>query len=392
MRLVARRSLTALAIFLGTAFADAAALNSNPACSMDKMERDPSSVIAPCSALLNENDISPEQRAQALFVRGSAYHRTGRPDIAAPDYDEALKLDRNNDEIYIARANAALLLDQHDFAEAVVRVALKINPKNPRALRSMGRLYMLLDDHDEAVRYFSEALKIDPAEPYALLHRSQIFADHQQFDQAFNDADALVAIAPDVINRQGFIDPQSRIRDFHVIALKNRARLYEQTSRYDLARRDLDAAVNYKAVPEALVARGEFLWKQRGQDEEALKDLEAATALDPNDSRTHDLRGMVLMRLRRPELALRAFGQAIRHEPDDAYALRMRARAHRELGQTEEAVRDFEAAMMIDPAIARETIPALLKAGYWTSREPPKSLTPEFRDAIRACMLDTTCN
>ncbi len=136
MRLVARRALTALAIFLGTAFADAAALNSNPACSMDKMERDPSSVIAPCSALLNENDISPEQRAQALFVRGSAYHRTGRPDIAAPDYDEALKLDRNNDEIYIARANAALLLDQHDFAEAVVRVALKINPKNPRALQS----------------------------------------------------------------------------------------------------------------------------------------------------------------------------------------------------------------------------------------------------------------
>src|SRR6266545_4182444 len=194
MRLVARRSLPALAIFLGAAFADAAALNSNSACSMDKMERDPSSVIAPCSALLNENDISPEQRAQALFVRGSAYHRTGRPDIAAPDYDEALKLDRNNDEIYIARANAALL-DQHDFAEAVVRVALK-----------------------------------------------------------------------------------------------NRARLYEQTSRYDLARRDLDAAVNYKAVPEALVARGEFLWKQRGQDEEALKDLEAATALDPNDSRTHDLR------------------------------------------------------------------------------------------------------
>ena len=31
-------------------------------------------------------------------------------------------------------------------------------------------------------------------------------------------------------------------------------------------------------------------------------------------------------------------------------------------------------------------------AGYWTSRQTPTELTPELKDAIRACMLDTTCN
>jgi tetratricopeptide (TPR) repeat protein len=389
MRLLARRALTALAIFVsGPAVADVAAADSDPACSMDKMERDPASVIAPCSALLNEQNLSPEQRAEALFVRGRGYHRTGRPDIAALDYDDALKLNPNNDEIYVSRANVAARQGLLDVAEAYLRVALKINPKNAHALRAMG----LISEDGKRFRYYSQALAVDPAEPYALLFRSQIYAYNGRYDKAFKDADALVAIPPDIINRQGYVDWQSQMRDFHVIALKHRAGLYEEIGKYDLALRDLNAAVNYRAVPEAFIARGEFLWKRRGHDDDALKDLDAAIALDPNDARAHDLRGMVLVRLRRPELALQAFDQAIRHDPDDAYALHMRARMHRELGQTDEAVRDFETAIRIDPEIGREAIPALLAAGYWTSKTMPEPLTPEFRDAIRACMLDKTCN
>jgi hypothetical protein len=37
-------------------------------------------------------------------------------------------------------------------------------------------------------------------------------------------------------------------------------------------------------------------------------------------------------------------------------------------------------------------MPALSAAGYWRSRDIPETITPEFEDAIRACMLDKTCN
>jgi len=393
MQLIVRLALAALASFaLGAVVADAAAGDSDPSCSMERMETDPASVIAPCSLLLNEHDLAPEKRAEALFVRGRGYHRTGRPDVAALDYDDALKLNPSNDEIYVSRANVAFRQRRYDVGQALLRVALKINPRNPHALRAMGAVHADFDDYDGAVSFYSKALNEEPAEPYALLFRSRLYARHQQFQDAFKDADALVAIEPDIINRQGYVDRKARMRDFHVVALKHRADLYQATGNYDLGRRDLDAAVNYKAVPEAFIARAEFLWTRGGQDEDALTDLDAATALDPYDSEAHDMRGMVLMRLRRPELALEAFNQALTHDPSDAYALRMRARVHRELDQTDEAVRDFEAAIRINPLIVRETMPALLHAGYWNSREAPRSLTPAFRDAIRACMLDKTCN
>jgi len=195
-----------------------------------------------------------------------------------------------------------------------------------------------------------------------------------------------------VINRQGLLDWRGRQRDFHVLALTHRAGLYEATARYDLARRDLDAAVDYKYSPEALLARGEFLHKRGGMDEAALNDLDNATALDPEYPHAHNLRGFVLVQMRRWELALRSFDRTLALDPDNAYALSMRAHLHREFGRTEEAVRDMEAAMLIDPGVVRETMPALLHAGYWASVEPPPAFTPAFRDAIRACMLDKTCN
>jgi hypothetical protein len=44
------------------------------------------------------------------------------------------------------------------------------------------------------------------------------------------------------------------------------------------------------------------------------------------------------------------------------------------------------------PSILFQSLPAFRHAGYWNSKQLPESLTPELRDAIRACMMDTACN
>jgi tetratricopeptide (TPR) repeat protein len=201
-----------------------------------------------------------------------------------------------------------------------------------------------------------------------------------------------VAIKPEIINRAGYLDRNAHVLDFHVVALTNRAEIHEAIGKADLAERDLDAAVAHKWAAHSLLERGEFLQRRKGRLENALSDLDAATVLDPENPRAHNLRGLVLMRLGRHELALRSFDRAIDLDPYDGYGWRMRALMHRELDQTEEAVRDYEIAMMVDPRIIGGIIPALQHAGYWMSHDAPQELTPEFRDAIRACMLDKTCN
>jgi tetratricopeptide (TPR) repeat protein len=101
---------------------------------------------------------------------------------------------------------------------------------------------------------------------------------------------------------------------------------------------------------------------------------------------------MALTHAKKFESAFKAFDQAIAARPEFASALRMRARMHREFGRTEKAVEDFIAAIEADSDIVAQSMPALRYAGYWTSAKDPTSFTPEFQDAIRACMLDVTCN
>jgi lipoprotein NlpI len=74
-------------------------------CSLDSVQISPPTVIEPCTTLLQNPSLSPAERSAALFVRGKGYHRTKELDRARQDYDAALKITPNNDEIYAERAN-----------------------------------------------------------------------------------------------------------------------------------------------------------------------------------------------------------------------------------------------------------------------------------------------
>src|SRR3712207_5978563 len=73
-------------------------------CTVERMEVAPLAVLEPCSELL-KTEMPAAQRAETLFVRGRAHHRNGSIDLAAEDYDEALKLTPENEELQLARAN-----------------------------------------------------------------------------------------------------------------------------------------------------------------------------------------------------------------------------------------------------------------------------------------------
>jgi tetratricopeptide (TPR) repeat protein len=391
MQLIDRWKIAlALSAVLLTAIARADEVD-DTACSLARMELAPLQVIEPCSAVLRRSDLSAEQRSAALFVRGRAYHRTGRIDLAGADYDAALQLAPANDEILVSRANVAFRDGEKRLGVRLLMKALEINPRNARALRAVGMVYAGSGPIDQAIKYLSEALDADPAEPYALLARSQIYSGSQQYQLALRDADRLVAIEPGIINRAGYLDETGRMQDFHVIALANRSEILAAVGKLDAAERDLDAAVAYKWCTCTLMARAEFL-RDRKRDDEALRDIDAAIVLDQENVHAFYLRGLTLMGLRRSHEAFDSFNRALQIAPRYDYALRMRARLYREFGQTEEAVRDYEAAILSSPRMIVETIPALQHAGYWRSPEIPTAMTPELRDAIRACMLDETCN
>jgi tetratricopeptide (TPR) repeat protein len=362
------------------------------ACTQLSVETDPAAVIAPCTALLKTPDLSAAARGQELFIRGQGYHHTKQLELAQWDYDAALKLTPDNDAIYPSRANVAFRLGHFEEAVAFLRRGLAINPKNAHALRMVGVILRNMGRPDEAIRYFSMALDVDPNEANALLFRSYAFQNERRFDLALQDAGKLVAMPPEKINLQGFLDNDGVKRDFHILALSNRADIFSAIGKFDLAQRDLDDAVNYKRTADSLEARGEFLMGRPGERQRALDDLQAATALDPNMLQAFYLKGAVLFDLKRYQDAVVALDRALTISPNYDYALRMRAKVYRALGQTDSAVRDLQQAVVESPRVAALTIRTLKMSGYLPSGEMPNGLTPELRDAIHACMLDAACN
>jgi tetratricopeptide (TPR) repeat protein len=214
----------------------------------------------------------------------------------------------------------------------------------------------------------------------------------QKFDAAFKDIDALIDLAPSYVNRLGYVDGDARMRDFHIVALAERASMFEELAKYDRAEQDLNAAVTYLRSTESLTARAEFLVSRPDRLQDALVDLEEATALDQTYRVAFYTKGLVLGRLRRFDEAYTALDRAVELAPNNAFGLLMRGKMQQALGRSRAAAEDVLSAMMISPQVTRWTLGSLRHAGYWISRDDPRTVTPELRDAVQACMMDPMCN
>jgi tetratricopeptide (TPR) repeat protein len=360
-------------------------------CTLDQVHRDPQSVIEPCSATIGNEAASAKDRGFALFIRGKGYHNTKRLDLAREDYDAAIKLTPENEELFVSRANIYFRAGDAEQGVSFLQKALDLNPKNGHALRSMGSLFDDSGQREQAERFYTMALEVDPRDAYALLFRSKNYAGRRDFVDALKDADALVSMPAADINLQGYLDEYGDRLDFHIVALKNRSLVHEDMGRSDLAEADVRAAVDYNRCAQSLLVLGAFLAGQPGREDDALGNLDEAIRLGSLSAQTYYAKASALLGKNERRGALLAFDQAGSLDPPSSYALLMGARLHREFDETDAAVDDIARAIAIDPDVRDQTVGSLRRFGYWRSAIPD-SLTPELTDALRACMLDKGCN
>jgi protein O-GlcNAc transferase len=102
---------------------------------------------------------------------------------------------------------------------------------------------------------------------------------------------------------------------------------------------------------------------QEGRDQDALDQIEAALAIQPN-AEALATRGNILIRLQRLDDALASFDQAIAEKPDYAEALYNRGNCRQYLGRTEDAVADYSRALALNPGYE----PALTNRGNALSK------------------------
>ena len=356
--------------------------------------------------LMNQNPDAIEQSRGWNFL-GIAYERVKRDNEALTKYNEAIRLDPENEG---ALRNRSLCLARlRRYAEALDDIgrAIELEPKDGDLrfvkgllLSSWGRDPAAARDRDEATRRIDESI-VAYGEAVRLGHgsarynRAVMLRQRGRFPEAIQDHDALLKAAPDdayaryerAMNRihlkafRDAIDDLDRVvildtpraLSLRSEAYRTRGKVWGDLGTADDLKRseaDLDRAIEMDPKePDGYRSRGRT---------RMLRGESADAATPPTDSQAESCRGGIAdyrkylelrpaapdapsilndistayQKLGRLDEALEALDQAVQREANPSHYSN-RGNFHLKEGDLEKAIADFDAAIRLDPKHTR---------------------------------------
>src|SRR5262249_8327086 len=101
-------------------------------------EGTPDRKIAACTHILEDAKSPPALRATAYRERGITYSKRGLHELATADFDEALKINPQDNQAQGMRGKAYAQRGQYDRAIADFTEVTRRNPKSDRAYNDRG--------------------------------------------------------------------------------------------------------------------------------------------------------------------------------------------------------------------------------------------------------------
>ena len=261
------------------------------------------------------------------------YRQFGLARRAATRIDEVIALKPDHAPAHQLAGEVYLSLKQYDKAIASWRKALELNPADRKAqmwiaraekARKAGALLAELDGK----------LARNPTDLDALLARARLRSQGGDWQGTLGDLDILLDAEP---------------KNAEAVALAGMA--HYRLGRLDKAIRFWDRAV--KVDPEnkqygTWLAEG----KKLKQLQEDLKRVEARLRKSPGEAALYLQAGKLWSQVRNWRNASERFGEAVRRMPENAVARKEYAVALFRLGKMEEALKELETCVKLDPANA----------------------------------------
>ncbi len=234
----------------------------------------------------------------AYYLRGLLYESKGQLENAERDYAQALTIEPG---LFNARYHRALVLVRLGRLEDALKegqFAVQQNRSSAEAQSALGDVYRLSADHNKAVTAYTEAL---------------------------------------------------RLRVNYTVALYGRAVSYYQLQKYDVGLIDVQKLISLdQKFPGALVLQAQYQ-NQRSDYASAMKSLDLARQIYPNDPDLFTTQGITYMRSNQAAKAFEAFNRAV--QIDNA-----QVEAHFWLGalyngqlQHDKAITEYEKTVQLRP-------------------------------------------
>jgi tetratricopeptide (TPR) repeat protein len=308
--------------------------------------------------------------------RGQALLELGRYKEALKSYEKVFSNDeitkkwspKDNVNALIGQANILAYLNRNEDALRMFDEAIKIQPNNPDVWYSWGNILVNLERYEEAINIFNKALELKPDYYWALLGLGDVLRNldrAQEADESYHKAIECKPKEPEFWNNWGEILYYNRDLNEEALAsfekaiklnkpgyylpFYNRGNVLSYLNRYKEAIADYDKVTELK--PEhywAWYYRGDAL-RQLNRDEDARASyLKAFDECQSDDADFFQNLGKTLYDMNLYNEALACFDKelALRH---DNYDWVMRSVTLRELGRTQEAVDECDKAVAYQP-------------------------------------------
>ncbi|HHS95244.1 MAG TPA: tetratricopeptide repeat protein, partial [Phaeodactylibacter sp.] len=218
-------------------------------------------------------------------------------------------------------------------------------------------------NYSDAEAYYSLALAMDAHCEKCLFNRGLAYVALEKYRKALSDFTLLIEQAPTDIE-----------------AYEQRGYLRYQTGDTRGAISDFSAVISYAPSARAYTNRG-MAYLEMKQYPDAIRDLEEALRLAPQDGEARRTLGDVYFASNEIEKALAEYNAAIQLNNRDIIAYNNRGNAYQLLGKDEEALADYSMGIALLPNSYTYTN----RAKYWIKKE---NYNKAFTDALAATKLD----
>jgi tetratricopeptide (TPR) repeat protein len=337
--------------------------------------------------LANEAIVDNPKNAELYYLRGVAYDRLGRLNLALQDLTEACALDpadkdylsmrgyelRRNERWREAAAVYSQLNDPmsmameadcrrrlHEFvrAEKLIDAALKKDPTNKQIRTMAHEFYADTMKEQKALANLSEWQKFDPRNPQIYRMREQLYLDLGRNQEALADADKLIELDGKQSFGEHYIlraqiksnlaDSCGAVSDFSkAISIEPKQSIY-YTKRGDCYR----SIGDYKAAADDYSSALSLAEANRG--ETRLKtDLHEAAVLKKHAANILRKRAIAFEKSGQLDKAIADYSTLLDENADIGFALESRVRLLMQAGHYQRAVDDYSKLIEMDDDFVR---------------------------------------
>lgn len=272
----------------------------------------------------------------AYQKRGRVYAKIGENQNAFADFEKALKLSDEKEEVYISRADLYIDLEQFDKAESDFKEALKIKPGDVRLWAGLGRNYLIAERYTDAEKVLNKAILLDSDDFIGYYYRSFVYAEQKKYREAIDDIFyCFILQSADKDIRYRFLEyanenipyALSKINPYLIANPEKeqwyfvRAQLYEEQNNFKNAINDygrilelIDPDYKYNILAYRAVC-----YSNAGMHALAIRDLNESIILNPAQAYNYAYRGDAKRLMKDFKGALADFDSAIEIDPAKAW-------------------------------------------------------------------------